>query len=44
MDWLSEWVNEAIQKLYFESHILVLGPLNGAKSKKYGQTGGKNTK
>ena len=34
MDCLSGWVNKTMQKLYFASHILVLGPLNGAKRAK----------
>ena len=31
MDCLSGWVNKTMQKLYFATPILVLGPLNGVK-------------
>ncbi len=41
MDCLGGWVNETKQKLNFSSHIMVLGPLNGAQMGiNYGQTGG----
>ena len=34
MDCLSRYVNKLMKKLYFVNHILVLGPLNGAKRAK----------
>ena len=40
MDCLSGWVNKTIQKLYFASHIVVLGPLNGAKRANIWSNGG----
>ena len=34
MDCLGEWVNKAIQKLYFATHSMVLNPHNGVKRAK----------
>ena len=36
-------IDNFVLDLHF-AHILVLGPLNCAKTAKYGQTGGQNTK